>query len=225
MNDIEHRRLRESLGAYVLGQLPPEEAARVEAHLDTCAACRLEHDELLPVAAALSDLRESRQLTAEQVPEAPPGLGDRVLAAVAADQRRATRSRWTRTGAVAGIAAASAAIAMVVGIRLAEPEPGPQIPLESVSVTERNPRVEASADLVAHTWGVEVKLRATGFERGRRYVVSVLAEGGGRYPAGEFVGTGGKEMNCNLNSSVLRDRARGFEVRDRSGSVVLASRF
>jgi hypothetical protein len=32
-------------------------------------------------------------------------------------------------------------------------------------------------------------------------------------------------MNCNLNSSVLRDRARGFEVRDRAGDVVVASRF
>jgi len=225
VNDFEHRRLRESLGAYVLGQLPPDEAARVEAHLDTCEACRIEHAELLPVAAALSDLRQSQQSSGRELPEAPPGLGDRVVAAVEGEQRRTARSRWTRTGAVAGIAAASAAVVTVLGLRLAEPEPGPQVPLEAVQVTETSPRVQASADLVAHTWGVEVKLRATGFERGRRYVVSVLGKDGGRYPAGEFVGTGGREMTCNLNSSVLRDRARGFVVRDRSGGVVLASRF
>lgn len=225
MNDIEHRRLREALGAYVLGQLPPDEAARVEAHLDTCDTCRIEHSALLPVAAALSDLREGQGPSQTRLPEAPPELGDRVLAAVSADQRRAARSRWTRTGAVAGIAAASAAVVTLVGVRLAEPEPAPSIPLEAVSVTETDPRLVASADLVAHTWGVEVKLHATGFERGRRYEVSVLAKGGDVYPAGEFVGTGSKEMSCNLNSSVLRDRAQGFEVRDRSGDVVLASRF
>jgi anti-sigma factor RsiW len=225
VNDIEHRRLREALGVHVLGQLTPDEATEVETHLDTCESCRVELAELRPVAAALSDLRESQQPSAARPPAVPPDLGDRVLAAVTADQRRSVRSRWTRTGAVAGIAAASAAIVTALGLRLAAPEPDPEIPLEAVSVTEVSPRVQASADLVAHTWGVEVKLRATGFESGRRYVVRVLAKGGNSYPAGEFIGTGGKEMNCNLNSSVLRDRARGFEVRNRSGDVVLASRF
>jgi len=225
VNDFEHRQIRESLGAYALGHLPPEQAAVVEAHLETCDECRTEYAELLPVVAALSDIRESQRPSGQGLPEAPPELGDRVVAAIEGEQRRATRSRWTRTGAIAGIAAVSAAIAMVVGIRLAEPEPAPQIPLEAVSISQTDPRVDASADLVAHTWGVEVKLQATGFDQGQRYVVNVLASGGRRYPAGEFVGTGGKEMNCNLNSSVLRDRARGFEVRDRSGDVVLASRF
>ena len=46
---------------------------------------------------------------------------------------------------------------------------------------------------------------------------TVLGVDGKRYPAGGFVGTGAKEMDCNLNSSVLRDRASGFEVRDADG--------
>ena len=53
----------------------------------------------------------------------------------------------------------------------------------------------------------------------------MLGSGGRRYPAGEFVGTGAKEMDCNLNSSVLRDRASGFEVRDATGTVVVTSTF
>ncbi len=39
------------------------------------------------------------------------------------------------------------------------------------------------------------------------------------------LGTGEKEMRCNLNSSVLRDEATGFEVRNAQGKVVLVSTF
>jgi anti-sigma factor RsiW len=50
------------LGAYILGGLPPAEAARVRGHLDVCGRCQSEHDYLavvpdwldgLPVADAL----------------------------------------------------------------------------------------------------------------------------------------------------------------------------
>ena len=92
-------------------------------------------------------------------------------------------------------------------------------------MTTDAPGLTASADLVAHTWGVEVKLRATGFLAGDRYRVTVLGTGGRRFPAGEFVGTGAKEMLCNLNSSVMRERARGFVVRDATGTVVASSSF
>ena len=44
MNEAEHRELREMLGALVLGGLSADEAARVRAHLETCADCRAEHD-------------------------------------------------------------------------------------------------------------------------------------------------------------------------------------
>ena len=88
-----------------------------------------------------------------------------------------------------------------------------------------DPGVHASADLVDHTWGVEVKLTATGFDRGSRYRATVLGVDGRRYPAGGFVGTGTREMDCHLNSSVLRDRAAGFEIRDGDGAVVVSSAF
>jgi co-chaperonin GroES (HSP10) len=39
------------------------------------------------------------------------------------------------------------------------------------------------------------------------------------------VGTGAREMDCHLNSSVLRTDAAGFEVRDAAGRVVATSAF
>ena len=66
MTEDAHRDLRESLGAFVLGQLDQTETARVRAHLDGCEACRAEYDSLAPLAAALRDvdpdfLEESRE--------------------------------------------------------------------------------------------------------------------------------------------------------------------
>ena len=39
--------------------------------------------------------------------------------------------------------------------------------------------------------------------------------------AGEFLGTSPTAMSCNLNSSVRRANATGFDVLDRRGDVVV----
>ena len=44
------REWRESLGAYALGQLADEEVPALEAHLEGCADCRAELDQLTTVA-------------------------------------------------------------------------------------------------------------------------------------------------------------------------------
>ncbi len=220
----EHERLRVDLGAYVLGQLDEESTARLEQHLDGCDRCTAELGELTPVAAALADLRVR---PAASPGEPPPALGDRVLGAVEQAARAERRTSWARTAGIAGVAAA-VALVLSFGVQSLTDDPTPTIPpvpTEAVSVRDEAPGVRASAALVNHTWGVEVKLRARGFEAGDRYRVDVLGSGGRRYPAGEFVGTGAREMTCNLNSGVLRDRAAGFEVTDGDGRVVAASTF
>jgi hypothetical protein len=64
------------LGAYLLGGLPEEAAVR--AHLDVCATCKAEHDELASVPAWLSllcDDHEPPRLTVVGDPDdgPPPG--------------------------------------------------------------------------------------------------------------------------------------------------------
>lgn len=213
----DHEAVRVLLGPYVLGALGPEESDRLEAHLDGCAACRADLDELTPVATALAAVRG----TAAALPQPPADLGHRVEAAVTAERRR-TRSGTRRTVGIAAAAAAAAVAVTLAGVRLTEPPP---VPLEAVPVAVEAPGLTASAGVVPHTWGVEVRLTATGFRTGDRYRVVVLGEDGKDYPAGEFVGTGARSMVCNLNSSVLRAEAAGFEVRDADGSVLVESRF
>ena len=62
----EHEKLRTDLGAYVLGALPADEVAALEAHLATCAGCRAERDALLPAATVLGELK--RDDVAARVP-------------------------------------------------------------------------------------------------------------------------------------------------------------
>ena len=95
--------------------------------------------------------------------------------------------------------------------------------LEAVSVDETG-TVEATADLVAHTWGTEIKLTASGLNAGEAYQVAVLNARGAEIGAGTFVGTDA-ENRCNLNAALLREEAEGFVVRDQEGQQVLSSDF
>lgn len=219
-----HRALREGLGVYALGRGDADERAAVRAHLDGCAACRAELAELTPLVARLADVDPDRL---DDVPGPPPGLGGAVLARIAAEQTRpadlADRRR-RRTRAAAAVAAVGiAAAAFAVGWLVRPVPPAPPLEAVAVEVTERG--LTATADVVPHTWGVEVKLSGEGFTAGEVYRVVVRDDAGGASPAGEFVGVGAQQLDCNLNSAVLREDATGFEVVDADGAVVLRSTF
>ncbi|MCY7341117.1 MAG: hypothetical protein LH603_04495 [Pseudonocardia sp.] len=94
-----------------------------------------------------------------------------------------------------------------------------RVPLEAIAVRAIDPAVRAQADVVAHLWGMEVKLTATGFRPGESYAVTVTDDAGRTVGAGEFIGTGDEEMRCNLNSSVPRADASAVTVTgpDRTG--------
>jgi anti-sigma factor RsiW len=219
----EHRFLREQLGVYALGLITPEEQAVVHAHLDGCPMCRTDLASLSAVAARLAD---ASPLRLEDLPDPPGELREKVLARIAVEEgrertihRRRTRSIVARVAA--GLAALAAAF--VIGW-LVRPAP-PAAPVEAVAVEVTVAGVEVSAGVVPHTWGVEVKLSGTGFAAGQTYRAAVFAEDGTAVPAGSFIGVGPAEMNCNLNSSVLRENAAGFEVVDVFGAVVARSAF
>ena len=54
----EHRRLRASLGVWVLGALDGRERREVEAHLASCEDCATEEAELSPLPGLLSRVSE-----------------------------------------------------------------------------------------------------------------------------------------------------------------------
>lgn len=219
MKADEHRALRDMLGALALGQLPPAEESAVRVHLEGCVQCRGELTALLPVVRQLELLAP----VALQTPVHPPvDLGDRVARSVAAARTGERRGWYTRTALVAAAAAVAAAVVSALVVRGLQPAPPP---LEPVAVSVASSSVTAAADLVAHTWGTEIKLTASGLEDGATYRVAIVTADGTERSAGEFVGTGPQPMLCNLNSGVLRPDAAGFVVVDDAGREVLASDF
>ncbi|MGQ0575632.1 MAG: anti-sigma factor family protein [Pseudonocardia sp.] len=232
----EHRLLREQVGAYALGQLDGAPWQAVHDHLATCAACRAEHDELAPVADLLSVARDRIGPVDPLDPGADgPPLSPELLAQVRAGgsqarsaRRSARRSvrrsvrrsaRWSVRTVPLAAAAAAVLVAAVAGFGTAALAGA--VPQEAVAVRALDPDVRAQAGLVPHTWGMEVKLVATGFDPGMRYRVTVTDDAGRTVGAGEFLGTGMQEMRCNLNSSVLRAVAATVQVTDAGGRVVL----
>lgn len=233
--DPEHAGVRGLLGMLAIGRLEGAEAVAARAHLDGCGRCRAELAELTGTASQLSRIDPER--ATETVP-VPPELGDRVIAAVqsertahqerdlqqhAVDELAARRSgRVRRAAPLVAAAAVLAVVAGGVGYAVA-PRPA-EIPLETVAVeTSDTGLVVTGAGVVPHTWGMEIKLTASGFSAGEDYQVQVLTDSGGQVQAGAFIGTGDSELRCNLNSSVLRSDAESFRVLDSDGTVVLTS--
>ena len=214
----EHQGLREQLGWYALGHVTPEERAGVRAHLDGCASCRAELAELAPLAARLEGVDPDRL---DEQPAPPAGLGEAVLARIAAEEPLRRRRTWSRRALAVAAAAGVAAAGFGIGW-LARPVPDP-VPLEPVAVQVADSAIQATADVVPHTWGVEVKLTGEGFTAGAVYRVVVTDEDGTAVPAGQFLGVGPAELRCNLNSSVLREDATGFQVVAADGTVVASS--
>jgi hypothetical protein len=107
---VECLDVRERLAEHAVGTLPPEDGREVERHIEWCAGCRKEADELAAAAAVVG-------LTLPQA-EPPPPLEDRVVARVRSvagppGHRRARSSRALRTTTVI------AAVVGLVGMGLA----------------------------------------------------------------------------------------------------------
>lgn len=241
--DPAHDARREQLGAYALGQLDPGERADVDTHLSGCAACRAELAAIAPLvgplghvdpdeppaagsppspagfAAILGRVREEQALDADTTRTGPVPVPRTEVVPLRPRSRPLGGSRLLVAAAAVVIALAGLGVGFGLGAGAGEPTPEP------VTVQALDPAVQASAGTIAHTWGVEMTLTATGFDPGAAYDVAVVGRDGRRVEAGAFLGTGATEMRCRLNASVLRDQASGFVVTDASGAEVLRSQF
>lgn len=215
--DEQHRMIREALGVYVLGHLDPVQAARMGAHLDGCAPCRAEYEALAPLASALRDV-DPEALGHSARPAA--ALEARILAEIRTERRSRRRRSAVQRTLVGAAASIVLVLTFVAGDQLTRDSPTSPVALESVAVSSKVEGVTATAALVDHTWGVEIKLTATGLEDGATYTTTVQ-EGRRDYAAGEFVGVFGVEIRCNMSASVLRAQATGFTVWDSDGKPVL----
>ncbi len=215
MTTPAHDAFASMLGPAALGLLTTAERAELQEHLLGCASCR---EELPALTAVVERMAALDDLTLLDAPPADSGRVQEVVVRLGAERRRDRR----RQVLLAGAASATVLAAGIVTASALSRAPDSAVPLEAVSVQTAQPGVEARAALVAHTWGVEIKLTASGLAP-QPYRVRVTTDNGDVVDAGAFLGTGNRTLLCNLNTAVLRDDASSFVVLDPAGTPVLSA--
>ncbi|HWB68604.1 MAG TPA: anti-sigma factor [Solirubrobacterales bacterium] len=173
------REWRESLGAYALGQLPDEERAAVEAHLEGCPSCRAEAEQLAAMVAPMSLADPARF---DSTPELPSGLAGRVAEAIGRERRVKRRRRVSFGFAFAGAGAALAAV-LVLFVLGGSSETGPE---RHVTFTSLPRGTEVSAKLIPNAFGTEIHMYVKGVSSGTLCRVYLRSRDGSELSAGSF---------------------------------------
>ncbi|WP_285136959.1 anti-sigma factor [Microbacterium sp. lyk4-40-TSB-66] len=97
--------------------------------------------------------------------------------------------------------------------------PGTLGAVERIEVRDDVGGVDVSAEVVAHTWGTEAYLEATGLDVGATYELVFVGEDGTEFTAGEVLGSD-VPIVCRMNAAVLRGDAARMELRDTGDAVV-----
>jgi len=200
------REWRESLGAYALGQLPEEEGAGLEAHLDGCRECRAELEQLDSVA-RLMPLADPERFGAETPP--PPGLADRVAARIAGERRLARRERRLRLGlTLSGATAVAATAVLAIFVLSGGSGAGPE---QRVDFASLPPGMKIAASLEPHAFGTEIHMYVEGVRSGTLCRVVLRGRDGARLSAGTFRYRYGED-DAVLSSALDLSRTRAIVV-------------
>jgi hypothetical protein len=208
---------RGDLAAFAINRLDANETLALQAHLDGCAACRAELDELLPVAAALP-ATDGTRLGSPGDP--PAALGDRVIGTLAwarAGEKRRHRRHLSVVAATAAVAVAAAFGLFTLGGDLRTSHGG-----TSVAFTKEPHGVTATAVLQKREYGTEVALKVKGMDNKGDdwYWLWLTGTDGKRVGAGTFQVSDG-EASVQMNSALPLDQARRVWVTDSANRVVL----
>ncbi len=204
----EHcRDWRESLGAYALGQLPAEERASLEAHLEGCAACRAEAESLIAVSRLLPHADPERF---GKAPVPPPELGKRIAATIGAEQRTQRRQRRLRLGlAFSGATAAMAAAVLAIFVLSGGESTGPE---QHVSFRSLPQGVRIAATLEPQAFGTEIHMYVKGIRSGTLCAVFMRGPGGDDVSAGTFRYRWGGDASAVLSAALDLSRAKALVV-------------
>jgi hypothetical protein len=198
---------RESLGAYALGQLPADQRAGLEAHIEGCAECRAEAESMASLSRLLPLADPARF---GEAPQPSPQLADRVAAAIGAEQQQGQRRRRLRlglalSGATAAVAAALLAI-FVLGSSGGAPD-------QHITFRSLPAGMRITATLEPHAFGTEIQMYVSGVRSGTLCRVFLRGPNGARVPAGTFRYRYGDDSQAVLSSALDLSRTEAIGVR------------
>jgi hypothetical protein len=201
---------RQLLGAYALGDLPAEEKAGLEAHLEGCPGCQGEVESLETVARLLPLADPDR--FSRPAPQPSPQLGQRIAAAIGGEQRAGRRRRNRRFGLALSGAAATAAAAAVLAIVVLAGDGGGG-PEQHVDFGPLPDGIKIGATLEPHAYGTEIRVYVKGVRSGTLCRVYLRGPHGERVPAGTFRYRWGDDSTAVLSSALDLSRTRAIGVR------------
>jgi Putative zinc-finger len=209
MKTDDHRDWKLSLGAFALGDLPPDERAALAAHLEGCAECRAELRSLEGVAALLPLADPTR---IEQPAVRPPAdLGARIEARIAAEsarEGRVKRRRRFRLGV--GGAVATAAVAAVLAVAILPLGGGENSPAQQVKFASVPNGISIHATLEPHAFGTEIQMYVKGVRSGTLCRVFLRDANGQTFSAGSFRYRFGNDSEAELSSAL--DLSQATEI-------------
>lgn len=201
------REWRESLGAYVLGQLPDAERSAVAAHLEGCAACCAEAESLASVSRMLPHADPERFGPA---PVPPPELGRRIAATIGDERRAGRRRRRLHFGlGFGGAAAAVAAMVLAIFVLSSGESRGPE---QHVSFRNVPAGVQIAASLEPQAFGTEIHMYVSGIRSGTLCRVYMRGPGGSNISAGTFRYRWGGDASAVLSAALDLSRAKALIV-------------
>ena len=217
----EHQRLREALGAYVVGALHPAERRELEEHLSGCRDCTDELTRLTPLPGLLGRVSEQEVNASLLVPS--DDLLDGVIRRLARDERalRTQVGRWRLAAAAAAVVALVAVVFAVAPWR-SEPD---RVIAAADPVAADATAATGQAAAIAWEWGTTVELQVEHLPHRDAYVLWAIADDGRRERAGTWGATASGQARVRGASSIPRTQLRRVEVTDRAGQMIMAFNF
>jgi putative zinc finger protein len=210
MKTDECREWRHSLGAYALGQLPADERAGLEAHLEGCPACRAEADSLAPIAGLLPLADPNR--FSRPAPQPSPQLAERIAATIGGERQTTGKRRQRRRFALGFSGAAVAAAAAVLALVILPGGSGGN-PEQRVDFASLPAGVKIDATLEPHSYGTQIRMYVSGIRSGTLCRVFLRGPHGAKVPAGTFRYRWGDDSEAVLSSALDLSRTRAIGVR------------
>ena len=213
MNSVDESHTQ--LGAYALGALDPAEAADFERrHLQTCAQCRFDLNELVALRESLDEVPPEAFL------DGPPEGGDlllqKTLRRVRDEEERVVPARSTPRRGLALVAAAVLVVAalgggILVGRQTAPnvdggvAAPGPETP-GTKTVEGRDPTtgVQLTASVIPAQGWVKTEVSVKGVKAGEKCLLQVVTKEGQAVTAGSWqVSAKWENQGFKLDGSAL----------------------
>jgi hypothetical protein len=118
--------------------------------------------------------------------------------------------------------AAAAIFAVVIGLAGLSWLVEPAVAMEPLSFSKA-PGVKPRGYLIAHNWGTEIRLSASGLRDGETYRVTLVSENKARVNAGTFIGAGDELSTGTFTAALSRKAAARLEVRAPGGESAFYS--